>query len=90
MYLTLRSRVPYRGDAKASCGLLTTAHNDHNTWFGTLVSGNTQYHPAPYLGNRLVNPGVIWYWVNEDDCGPDRKPSTFSEIITILVHFKNQ
>ena len=22
----------------------------------------------------MRDPGVIWYWVNEDDCDEDRKP----------------
>ena len=73
-YDSLMNRMPYLGDAKYKAGLLTTSSSEHYAWYGTLVSGNTQYRPAPYINYHALNPGVIWYWVSEDDCLADRKP----------------
>jgi hypothetical protein len=54
-------------------GLLTTSTNcDYYEW-GTVISSKITNNPAPWINNLMVNPGVIWYWVNEDDCEPKRK-----------------
>ncbi len=54
-------------------GILTTSGSSDSWWFGTIISDNLQYQPAPWLYTQLKNPGLIWYWLNEDDCSPDRK-----------------
>ena len=46
---------------------LTLASGSGN-WWGTLVSNNSTYSPAPWIsdangGTNNTNPGIIWYWV---------------------------
>ena len=44
--------------------ILTTSHNDSGAWWGTLMTDNAAWNPAPWqsdTGNGY--PGVIWYWV---------------------------
>jgi hypothetical protein len=46
---------------------LTLASGSGN-WWGTLVSNNSTYSPAPWIsdangGTNNLNPGIIWYWV---------------------------
>jgi hypothetical protein len=46
---------------------LTLASGSGN-WWGTLVSNNGSYSPAPWIsdangGTNNPNPGIIWYWV---------------------------
>ncbi len=56
---TLSNRMPW---IKNGTQTLTTYHNT-GSWWGTLVSGNGTYHPAPYIDDVLEQPGIIWYWV---------------------------
>ena len=68
---TVKSRVPWLGGKK---GLLTTSENSEDEWWGTIISDNLDYNPAPWIDPEMRQPGIIWYWINEDDCGQDRKP----------------
>ena len=90
---TLNNRMPYIGNYAYRAGLLTTSHSERSYWYGTIVSANTQYHPAPYINVRhALNPGTIWYWVNEDDCGPHRKagkPDMFPMMVYCNVRLYN-
>ncbi|XP_078353171.1 properdin-like [Oculina patagonica] len=55
--------------------LLTTS--DSPTYYpsGSIIWGGTDRQPADWIWDGgMRNPGVIWYWVNEDDCDEDRKP----------------
>lgn len=33
------------------------------SWWGTLITNNTSYNPAPYISSIKPTPGIIWYWV---------------------------
>ena len=60
---SIEQRLPYY---LAEDALLTTSAGTYpNSWWGTLVSRNKHYQPAPYMeaGNR--DPGVIWYFMRE-------------------------
>ena len=42
--------------------ILTTSNADSGSWWGTLMTYNADWSPAPW--NEVSNnPGVIWYWV---------------------------
>jgi hypothetical protein len=32
-------------------------------WWGTLITDNWGWTPAPWMGRYMANPGIIWYWV---------------------------
>ncbi|XP_068727258.1 uncharacterized protein [Montipora capricornis] len=68
---SLERRMPWLGERK---GLLTTStHADYSNW-GSIISETKEYNPAPWIYYKMANPGVIWYWVNEDDnCNYDKK-----------------
>jgi hypothetical protein len=54
--------------AATNKGFLTLSSGSGN-WWGTLVSNNIYYSPAPWIsdpgtgGTASPNPGIIWYWV---------------------------
>ncbi|XP_065054894.1 uncharacterized protein LOC135683537 isoform X1 [Rhopilema esculentum] len=70
-YKSVNNRMPWLGARK---GILTTSGSADWYWWGTIISDNLEYKPAPWISSQMKNPGVIWYWVNEDDCDPDRMP----------------
>ncbi|MHA8096957.1 fibrinogen-like YCDxxxxGGGW domain-containing protein [Aquirufa antheringensis] len=61
-------RMPWRSqNAGSGAGFLTLSSGTGN-WWGTLVSNNSYYNPAPWIsdaggGTANQNPGIIWYWV---------------------------
>ncbi|KAK3752647.1 hypothetical protein QZH41_000998 [Actinostola sp. cb2023] len=65
--------MPYLGPSKA---LLTT--NDYSDWYGpgTIITDNPDQKPANWIYPEMYDPGVIWYWLNEDDCDKARKPES--------------
>ena len=63
--------MPWLGQKK---GILTTSGTSDNSWWGTIVSDNNEHKPAPWIDSQMTDPGVIWYWLNEDDCSLDREP----------------
>jgi len=68
--------MPYF-DAKGTQtnALLTTSGSLTYYPAGSIIWGDTQYNPAYWMRyGGMLNPGVIWYWVNEDDCDADRAP----------------
>ena len=70
-YKSVNNRMPWLGARK---GILTTSGTADWYWWGTIISDNLEYKPAPWISSPMKNPGIIWYWVNEDDCDPDRMP----------------
>ena len=70
-YKSVNNRMPWLGQR---AGILTTSGTADKHWWGTIISDNLQYKPAPWISWQMKNPGVIWYWLNEDDCSPNRKP----------------
>ena len=58
-YANNGANAPYVGNA-----IFTTTHNDSGSWWGTLMTNNTGWTPAPWQSDTgLGNPYVIWYWV---------------------------
>lgn len=61
-------RMPWRSTVVGGgTGFLTLSDGTGN-WWGTLVSNNSYYSPAPWIsdaggGAANQNPGIIWYWV---------------------------
>jgi len=68
---SVNNRMPWLGQRK---GILTTSGTAYSYWWGTIVSDNLEYDPAPWISSQMREPGVIWYWINEDDCSLDREP----------------
>ena len=68
-YRSVCNRMPWLGGRS---GILTTSGRADRSWWGTIISDNLLYKPAPWINTPMANPGIIWYWINEDDCGPDR------------------
>lgn len=54
----LSNVMPYT----AGSYLLTTWGGTGN-WYGTIVTSNSGWSPAPYISPSQTNPGTIWYWV---------------------------
>lgn len=73
---SLNQRMPWF-DAKGTgrMALLTTSSSPTYYPSGSILWAGTDRHPADWiLDYGMRDPGVIWYWVNEDDCDEDRKP----------------
>ena len=73
---SLNQRMPWF-DAKGTGtkALLTTSSSPTNYPSGSIIWAGTDRYPADWISAvGMRNPGVIWYWVNEDDCDEDRKP----------------
>ena len=70
---SLEKRMPWLG---ARQSLLTTStHSDYSDW-GSIISEKKSSNPAPWIYGSMPSPGVIWYWINEDDCDASRNPGT--------------
>jgi len=73
---SLNKRMPWF-DAKGTHNkaLLTTSSSPTYYPSGSIIWGGTDRYPADWIWeDGMRDPGVIWYWVNEDDCDEDRKP----------------
>ncbi|BDB52198.1 hypothetical protein GENT11_05100 [Flavobacterium ammonificans] len=60
-------RMPWYGYVGSNTGFYTLSSGSGN-WWGTLISNNVNYSPAPWIGSAgggtaSPNPGIIWYWV---------------------------
>ena len=76
-----RKRMPYLGRPEKNKALLTTATHDDYTEWGTIVAGKSDNKiPAKWMYPTMESPGVIWYWINENDCNADYKKSKISAI----------
>lgn len=62
----LETRMPWLAidsTLRVDNALLTTTHDDGNSWWGTLISRGG-WNPAPWMNSwGMGNPGIIWYWV---------------------------
>jgi hypothetical protein len=61
-------RMPWRSQTVGSGTGFLTLSNGTGNWWGTLVSNNIYYSPAPWIsdgggGASSPEPGIIWYWV---------------------------
>lgn len=56
----IEERMPWY--APGSQGLITTSIDANGNWWGSLIASGG-WSPAPWLGNSVQHPGVIWYWV---------------------------
>ncbi|XP_074614387.1 uncharacterized protein LOC141874129 [Acropora palmata] len=73
---SLNPRMPWF-DAKGTGRMALLTTSDSPTYYpsGSILWAGTDRHPADWiLDYGMRDPGVIWYWVNEDDCDEDRKP----------------
>jgi hypothetical protein len=53
-----------------SAGRLTTDGVMGGGWFGSLISGQAGWSPAPWMQSHgMVDPGKIWYWMRHSSCG---------------------
>ena len=64
----IAERMPWRSTNAGSGVAYLTISNGTGNWFGTLISYNSTYSPAPWIsdangGTANVSPGIIWYWV---------------------------
>ena len=73
---SVSNRMPWFWQRK---GILTTSRAVDFHWFGTIVSANLDYNPAPWIMSKIEQPGIIWYWINEDDCSLDRNPGNIAK-----------
>jgi len=67
----IQERMPWM---ERTFGLLTTATK--GDWYprGTIITDRSEGKPANWIYPGMFDPGVIWYWMNEDDCDQRRKP----------------
>lgn len=67
----LEKRMPWYANNAANPGnpfvgnaIFTTSNDDGGSWWGTLMTNNASWTPAPWQADTgLQNPYVIWYWV---------------------------
>ena len=71
----IEKRMPWYSDPDVYAptqAIITTTHNDGDSWFGTLVANNEGWPPAPWIGGGNTSgsvsvdtskPSVIWMWV---------------------------
>ena len=70
--------MPYLGREEKHKALLTTASHDDYTEWGSIIANNSDGKiPAKWIYSEMQSPGVIWYWVNENDCSEDYKESKY-------------
>lgn len=75
---SLNLRMPwYNINEKSTKALLTTSVDVDYYPSGSIIWGHDDRQPADWISQvGMQNPGVIWYWVNEDDCDTNRQPGT--------------
>ena len=57
---SLSNRMPW---LQPSLDTILSTWDNAGSWWGTLVTNNIGYDPAPYITPQMPNPGIIWYWV---------------------------
>ena len=72
---SLNPRMPwFDATGTHNMALLTTSSSPTSYPSGSIIWGGVDRHPADWIWDGgMRDPGVIWYWVNEDDCDADRK-----------------
>lgn len=76
-YMGMSNRMPWFDKyGTHNRGLLGTSGNAASHYStGCIIYGSMLHDPAKWMYyGGMLNPGTIWYWVNEDDCDSDRKP----------------
>ena len=73
---SINMRMPwFDADGTGKMAILTTSSSPTYYPSGSILWAGTDRHPADWIRDGgMRDPGVIWYWVNEDDCDADRKP----------------
>ena len=73
---SIDKRMPWfdsKGTGKKA--ILTTSGSPTSYPAGSILWAGTDRHPADWIWDGgMRDPGVIWYWVNEDDCDANRRP----------------
>ena len=59
----IEQRLPYYLGSNAL--LTTSVGRPGNNWWGTLVSKDQNYRPAPYMQAENPHPDIIWYFMRE-------------------------
>ncbi|XP_048584529.1 uncharacterized protein LOC5514577 [Nematostella vectensis] len=72
----INDRMPwFYSDGIENKALLTAATDPINYPTGSIIWGGIDHFPAQWMRyGDMLDPGVIWYWVNEDDCDANRQP----------------
>ncbi|XP_065647462.1 uncharacterized protein LOC100205261 isoform X2 [Hydra vulgaris] len=63
--------LPFLSTDTTKDGLLITSTAEYG---GVIISKNPKNLPSSWILNANNNPGVIWYWLNENDCDSTYKP----------------
>ena len=64
--------MPYLGKPSSTNAFLTTAkYVDYYEWSSIVEKESGGSIPAKWIYPQMQSPGVIWYWVNENDCSDD-------------------
>lgn len=76
---SVQNRMPwFNAHENTKKALLTTSSRTTYYPSGSIIWGDKDFSPANWIRyGGMMNPGVIWYWVNEDDCDADRKPGYY-------------
>lgn len=78
--------MPYIATGRTDRALLTTAHYTFYYEWGSIVANNSDHYvPAKWITPQKESPGVIWYWINENDCDAGYKPGNI--IVDVLDDF---
>jgi hypothetical protein len=62
----IEQRMPWYSNC---VGAITTSTSCNGNWWGSLVSTNVSFSPAPWINGScgangcMSDPGIIWYWV---------------------------
>lgn len=72
---SLNKRMPWVvASGSNNKALLTTSSSPTYNPSGSILWEGSDRNPADWiLDGGMKDPGVIWYWLNEDDCDADRK-----------------
>lgn len=83
---SLNLRMPWYNVKEASTKALLTTSVDVDYYpSGSIIWGHADRHPADWISkDGMGDPGLIWYWLNEDDCDANRQPGMNSHSITPL------
>ena len=86
---SLNKRMPWVvASGSNNMSLLTTS--DSPTYYpsGSILWEGKDRHPADWIWDGgMRDPGVIWYWVNEDDCDANRQPGNKSRHSAHQEHY---
>lgn len=58
----IEERMPYYSN-NTNNGILTTSELNSNSWWGTIIAGQSGWYTAPWISSGMSSPQYIWYWV---------------------------